>query len=428
LGLSDLLASFLLEIEKLVLGMHFSDMVHLTAGLFQLVVAWYALRLGRVLGAPRTGWLMFGALSLLAVAYMLLALGPFFNGAAWPVKADSLYAWFSAMLLVGMANLKRVYEKQLQGKKTKQIQLQNELENRIGALSKANENWPKAYQALEQEVVRIQDDAAEQKAAADKLADTNTQLVAANEQLSQANSQLLQAQQQLQQSVAALEDEIAQHKMLLDVAAQTASAQTDAAPSPESTSTGSNAQDLPRINELIDGVNAAVRNVAEHLSTSGAMEVSRIARQMRQHSRKLGEFMTRNPRGKVLPNSLAQLARHLADEHALLAKSLEVVRSRVENLRRIAVTPSAASNGARTEESTFAAPAGPAAFMNSDYTLQAGETETGTTIEAEAPPAFDPAPQPEVPSFEPAPELLPEENAEEPSGLTPFVPPKIRSL
>ena len=75
------------------------DIIRLTSGLLQFGVAWYALRLGRLFRSTLMGWLLFGALSLLALLSLFLAVEPSDAGTQWGIKVDIIY---SLLLLAGM--------------------------------------------------------------------------------------------------------------------------------------------------------------------------------------------------------------------------------------------------------------------------------------------------------------------------------------
>jgi hypothetical protein len=393
--------------------MHFSDIIHLTAGLLQLVVASYALRLGRNLGGPRTGGLLFSAFTLLAVAYLFLSFSPYFDLLEWSVKGHTLYALFLAITFVGMVRLRYLFNQQTHSKKIQLREFQTELETKVVTLSKANEDWVKAYHALEQNVASLHAEIAEQKSATTKLADANGELAAANQQMSLVNQQLLQTQQQLQQSTAALQEDLSQQRMLLDAAAQAAADREAAAlPALELKTSPPDERPLPQIGDLLNVVDSSIGHVAHQLTESATPQVSRIARLLREHSRRIGEFMTRDPRGRQVPNSLAQLARCLADEHALLVKNVDAIKLKVERLRKMTAPQSAPISAAAAEEFQFTMPPD-TGFSSGDYALQTGQTETGTTSEvpdvlgANLIPIADTAPP------EPAPELLPEQNVSE---------------
>jgi hypothetical protein len=393
--------------------MHFSDIIHLTAGLLQLVVASYALRLGRSLGGPRTGGLLFSAFTLLAVAYLFLTFSPFFHLLEWSVTGHTLFAVFLGITFVGMVRLKYLFNQQSYSKKIQLREFQTELETKVVTLTKANEDWVKAYHALEQNVASLHAEMAEQKSATTKLSDANGELVAANQQMSLVNQQLLQTQQQLQQSTAALQEELSQQRMLLDAAAQAAADREAAAlASPIAPVIPSmNETEWSRIDDLLKGAELSVGCVANHLTESAVAQVSRIAKLMREHSRKIGEFMTRDPRGRQLPNSLAQLARRLTDEQSLFVKNLDAARLKIERLRQITAPQSTPVNGTAAEQFQFTPAVECSGFVDEGYALQTGQTETATT--SEAPPdmlAANLIPITDAAPAEPPPQLLPEED------------------
>ena len=75
------------------------DIIRLIAGLLQFGVALYALRLSRLFKSMLMGWVLFGALSVLALLNLFLAVEPFDAGAQWGIKVDVIY---SLLLLAGV--------------------------------------------------------------------------------------------------------------------------------------------------------------------------------------------------------------------------------------------------------------------------------------------------------------------------------------
>ena len=75
------------------------DIFRLTLGLLQFGVAWYALRLGRLLKATAMGWVLFGALAIMALVSFVLAVQPLEVGAQWGIRVDIVYA---LLLLAGL--------------------------------------------------------------------------------------------------------------------------------------------------------------------------------------------------------------------------------------------------------------------------------------------------------------------------------------
>jgi len=75
------------------------DIFRLTLGLLQCGVAWYALRLGRLLKATAMGWVLFGALAIMALVSFVLAVEPLEVGAQWGIRVDIVYA---LLLLAGL--------------------------------------------------------------------------------------------------------------------------------------------------------------------------------------------------------------------------------------------------------------------------------------------------------------------------------------
>ena len=75
------------------------DIFRLTSGLLQFGVACYALCLGRLFKSTLMRWLLFGALSFMALMSLFLAVEPLDADAQWGIKVDIIYSF---LLLVGV--------------------------------------------------------------------------------------------------------------------------------------------------------------------------------------------------------------------------------------------------------------------------------------------------------------------------------------
>ncbi|MGD0251677.1 MAG: hypothetical protein ABSC01_03155 [Verrucomicrobiota bacterium] len=158
------------------------DIIHLTSGLLQFGVAWYALRLGRLCKSTLVGWLLFGALSLLALLSLFLAVKPFGGGAQWGIKVDIIYSLISLLLLAAMmcfySGLKNLLQEE-------------------GAARRALDKWElqvreqwveliKTNEKLRQTVNRLETEIAERKQAQEQGEKNLQALLAASRQNEQA--------------------------------------------------------------------------------------------------------------------------------------------------------------------------------------------------------------------------------------------------
>ncbi len=251
----------------------------LAAGLLQFAVACYALRLNRNFGASRVGWSLFVAFSAMALLRLFLSLD-LFRGVVEGVRAEVVYALISVLLLTGMVHL----------------------------------------EALLKERRRVED--AEQKAQA-RL----------ESQVREQTAELVKANEGLRETAATLQAEIAQrreveaqnektHKELLKVSRAAGMSEV---------ATGV----LHNVGNVLNSINISASIVAEHLNEFNIANIARAANLMRDHADDIGNFMANDPKGKQLPDYLAQLATHLSTEQSLLMKEIGFVKMKIEHIKEI---------------------------------------------------------------------------------------------
>jgi two-component system NtrC family sensor kinase len=59
---------------------------------------------------------------------------------------------------------------------------------------------------------------------------------------------------------------------------------------------------------------------------------------MREHADDIGDYLTKDPKGKQLPDYLAKLATHLGTEQTLVLKEIGFVRTKIEHIKQIVST------------------------------------------------------------------------------------------
>ena len=106
------------------------------SGLFQLLTAFYALRISLIFGAARVGWSVFFAFSFLAVLQLMQAAMPPGLGAGSLLKLEAIYALISFILFVflvfaGLAQIEIIIKERLQSERIKR-------QTRLGLESKTD--------------------------------------------------------------------------------------------------------------------------------------------------------------------------------------------------------------------------------------------------------------------------------------------------
>jgi len=253
--------------------------MNLAAGLLQFAVACYALRLNRMFGAPRVGWSLFSAFSAMALLRLLLSVD-LFRGAIEGVRVEIIYALTSVLLLTGMAHLEALLKER----------------------QRADEAERNAQAKLESQV-----------------REQTAELVRANEKL-QGITATLRMEMAQRKKIQARSEKTHQELMLASRAAGMSEVATGV---------------LHNVGNVLNSINVSASIVAEHLSEFNIPNIARAAVLMQEHAGDIGDFLTNDPKGKQLPDYLAQLASHLSAEQTLLLKEIGFVKMKIGHVKEI---------------------------------------------------------------------------------------------
>ncbi|MDB5970590.1 MAG: sensor signal transduction histidine kinase [Hydrocarboniphaga sp.] len=92
---------------------------------------------------------------------------------------------------------------------------------------------------------------------------------------------------------------------------------------------------LHNVGNVLNSVNVSASLVADSVKKSKSVGVAKVAALLREHEADLGRFMTEDPKGRLVPAYLAQLAEHLhADQQATLAE-LDSLQQNIEHIKKI---------------------------------------------------------------------------------------------
>src|SRR5437773_726281 len=94
--------------------MNNSDIINIVAGCLEVAVACFALRLNRLFGAPRVGWSLFGAFSLMALLSLVQSFPELADPRAAGLQIDMVYLLVPALLITGMVHLEQLLKAHLQ--------------------------------------------------------------------------------------------------------------------------------------------------------------------------------------------------------------------------------------------------------------------------------------------------------------------------
>jgi cell division protein FtsB len=115
-------------------------------GLLPAIIPPYALRLSRVVGTRRAGWILFAVFSALAGLQLVRTWQPVDFGFDQWVMVDALNFVVTALLLVGMAHVEVLSKERLrleQEEKKLRIELERQVQEKTMSLAQANEELRK---------------------------------------------------------------------------------------------------------------------------------------------------------------------------------------------------------------------------------------------------------------------------------------------
>jgi PAS domain S-box-containing protein len=95
---------------------------------------------------------------------------------------------------------------------------------------------------------------------------------------------------------------------------------------------------LHNVGNVLNSVNVSASLVTERLKRSKAGGLAEVAALLKAHDQDLGEFLTHDPRGKLLPTYLAKLAEQLQSEERAALEELASLRSNIEHIKDTVAT------------------------------------------------------------------------------------------
>jgi phosphoglycerate-specific signal transduction histidine kinase len=248
----------------------FPQVMGFITGALQFVVAGYALRLNRIFGTARVGWSLFWAFALLALLHLFQSITSFNTGAPLGVEIEVIYSLISLLLLTGMVHIETLLKERLRLERAEQ-RLRAELESEV---KKKTAYLSRAIEELQSEI----DGRKRMEAEVEK---THKELLAASRQAG-----------------------------MVEVAAGV----------------------LHNVGNMLKSVDVTASLVSDQVKQSKIANVVHVGALIREHVKDLGDFMARDPRGQKLPEYIAQLAEHLANEQTTLSSELESLRKNIEEV------------------------------------------------------------------------------------------------
>jgi PAS domain S-box-containing protein len=95
---------------------------------------------------------------------------------------------------------------------------------------------------------------------------------------------------------------------------------------------------LHNVGNVLNSVNISAGLIAERLRASKLKGLRRAVGLMDEHAGDLGDFLTRDTRGKLLPGYLRELAQALEAEHLAVAEELGLLAKSVDHIKEVVAT------------------------------------------------------------------------------------------
>ncbi|KFE64843.1 sensor histidine kinase [Hyalangium minutum] len=92
---------------------------------------------------------------------------------------------------------------------------------------------------------------------------------------------------------------------------------------------------LHNVGNTLNSVNVSAALVAEKLHGSRVQGLVRATELMKEHTPDLGDFLTRDERGRLLPEYLQSVSRQIAEEHATMRVELQSLTKNVDHIRSV---------------------------------------------------------------------------------------------
>lgn len=92
---------------------------------------------------------------------------------------------------------------------------------------------------------------------------------------------------------------------------------------------------LHNVGNVLNSVNVSASLISETVRSSPIADVGRVAVLMREHADNLGEFITLNPQGKLIPRYLEALSGQLVSEQSSVLKEAASLTQNIEHIKNI---------------------------------------------------------------------------------------------
>jgi signal transduction histidine kinase len=92
---------------------------------------------------------------------------------------------------------------------------------------------------------------------------------------------------------------------------------------------------LHNVGNVLNSVNVSAAVIASGLRQSRSDSLAKVSALVREHAGNLGEFLSQDPRGRLIPDFLESLSRHSVEERARLLQEIDSLQKDINHIKEI---------------------------------------------------------------------------------------------
>lgn len=92
---------------------------------------------------------------------------------------------------------------------------------------------------------------------------------------------------------------------------------------------------LHNVGNVLNSLNVSTSVIATGLRQSKTEALAKVAELLREHSGDLGNYLTQDPKGRLIPGFVESLARHFSEDRARLIREIESLQRNVDHIKEV---------------------------------------------------------------------------------------------